>query len=62
MREALRKDSKVEEAFQAQRKECKGVSVGDVSKKCVDADGKLGDAIIRYVEDVGGLPAPANLP
>lgn len=62
MREALRKDSKVEEAFQAQRKECKGVSVGDVSKKCVEADAKLGDAIVRYVEDVGGLPAPEKLP
>jgi hypothetical protein len=62
MREALRKDSKIEEAFQVQRKECKGVSVGDVSKKCVEADGKLGDAIVRYVEDIGGLPAPDKLP
>jgi len=62
MREALRKDSKIEEAFQAQRKECKGVSVGDVSKKCVEADTRLGDAIVRYVEDVGGLPAPEKLP
>lgn len=62
MREALRKDARVEEAYQAQRKECKGVSVGDVSKKCVEADGKLGDAIVRFVEDTGGLPEPEKLP
>jgi hypothetical protein len=62
MREALRKDSSVEAAFQAQHKECKGVSVGDVSKKCVDADNALGDAIVHYVEGTGGLPTPEKLP
>jgi hypothetical protein len=62
IREALRKDPKVDAAYLAQRKECKGVSSGEVSKKCVEVDGKLVDAIIEHVEDVGDLPEPVKLP
>jgi len=60
--EALRKDEKVNAAFMARRKECKGVGVGDVSKKCVELDQKLGDVIVNFVEETGGLPDPAQLP
>jgi hypothetical protein len=62
IREALRKDSAVDQAYLAQRKECKGVSVGDVSKKCVDTDQKLGDAIVKSVEETGGIPEPEKKP
>jgi hypothetical protein len=62
MRDALRKDQAVDEAAIAVKRECKGVSVGDVSKKCVDADNKLVDAIVKYVQSSSGLPEPAKLP
>jgi hypothetical protein len=62
MRDALRKDSAVDQAAVAVKRECKGVSVGDVSKKCVEADTKLGDSIVKYVESNSGLPEPAKLP
>lgn len=62
MREALRKDPKIDETVIEVKKECKGVSVGDVSKKCEIADKKLGARIVRYVTTVGGLPEPQKLP
>jgi hypothetical protein len=62
MRDALRKDPKVDAAFLAWHRECKGISVGDVSKKCVTEDQKLGDAIVNMVRNTGGLPDPQKLP
>jgi len=62
MRDALRKDPKVDAAVVAWRRECKGISVGDVSKKCVVEDQKLGDAIVDLVRSAGGLPDPQKLP
>jgi hypothetical protein len=62
MREALRKDSAVDQAAVTVKRECKGVSVGDVSKKCEDADNKLVDSIVKYVAGGASLPEPAKLP
>lgn len=62
IRDALRKDPDVDQFAIAVKRECKGVSVGDVSKKCEDADAKLVDSIVKYVESSGGLPEPAKLP
>jgi hypothetical protein len=62
MRDALRKDHAIDDAAIAVKRECKGVSVGDVSKKCVDADNKLVDAIVKYVQSSSDLPEPAKLP
>jgi len=62
MRDAFRKDSKVDAAYLAQRKECKGVTSGDVSKKCLTADQKLVDAIVEHVVSGGEVPAPTKLP
>jgi len=62
MRDALRKDSKVDAAAVAVKKECHGVAVGDVTKKCEQADGKLVDEIVRFVREDGTLPTPAKLP
>lgn len=62
MRDALRKDSTVDSAASALKRECHGVSSGDVSKKCVEADGKIGAAIVEYVQNTGSLPLPEKLP
>jgi hypothetical protein len=62
MKDALRKDPSVDSAYLAQRKECKGVTSGDVSKKCVVADGKLVDAIVEHVESGGDLATPEKIP
>jgi len=62
MREALRKSPEVDAAYQAQRKECKGISVGEVTKKCEDADKKLVRAITDYVSSSSELPQPERIP
>ena len=62
MREALRRDEKVDAAYLAQKKECKGVSNGDVSKKCVDMDRRLVEAIVKHVESGGQVAAPQKMP
>jgi len=62
VQEALRKDSSVNEAFQARRKECKGATSGDVSLKCVKADQKLSDSIVSYLRGGAELPEPTKLP
>ncbi|MBM4362994.1 MAG: hypothetical protein FJ104_09960 [Deltaproteobacteria bacterium] len=61
VQEALRKDSGVDAAYLTHRKECKGVSVGEVTKKCEDADRKLVAAMVRAVESSSEIPAPAEL-
>jgi hypothetical protein len=62
MREALRNDSEVNEAYQTQRKECKGVTIGTVSDKCVKAVDKLSKLIVGFVRKGGELPKPEQVP
>jgi hypothetical protein len=62
VQEALRQESKVNEAYLARRKECGGASSGEVSMKCVKADQKLSDEIILYLRGGGKLPVPTKLP
>jgi hypothetical protein len=62
IQEALRKDSKVDEAVIQRKKECKGAHSGDVSLKCIKADAKLSDAIIEFVRQGGELGQPEKLP
>jgi hypothetical protein len=62
VQEALRKDATINEAYQARRKECKGATSGDVSLKCVKADQKLSDAIVRSLRGGTELPEPTKLP
>lgn len=62
LREALKEDKSVWDAYLAFRKECKGVTMGKVSKKCITADAKLGDEIVRYIVGGGELPVPEELP
>ncbi len=62
VRDALKDTPELEKLFRAHRKECKGVTLGDVSKECVKVDGQLSLAIAGYVRDHGGLPEPHKLP
>jgi hypothetical protein len=55
---ALQSDGTVKEAFVARRKECKGATIGLVTKKCVECDDSLVTAIVEYVRNGGELPAP----
>lgn len=58
MRSALRRDATLAEAVQARQKECKGATMGAVSKKCENLDNKLVDAIVKYVRTTSDLPQP----
>jgi hypothetical protein len=60
--EALRKDDKVNKAWQARRSECKGATSGDVSLKCVKADEALTKSVIGFVRGGGNIPEPKKLP
>lgn len=62
-RDALKKDDTVREMYIAYKKECKGVTVGSVSKKCEELDGKLSVVIANYVRTSGeSLPVPKKMP
>jgi hypothetical protein len=60
--EALRKDDKVNHAWQSRRSECKGATSGDVSLKCVKADDNLTKTVIGYIRGGGSIPQPKKLP
>jgi hypothetical protein len=62
-REKLKEDQTVYDAYLTQKKECKGVTVGAVSKACEKADGVLSQTIANYVREDGALlPPPVKLP
>jgi hypothetical protein len=60
--EALRKDDKLNKAWQDRRRECKGATSGDVSLKCVKADDALTKSVIAFVRGGGSIPEPKKLP
>jgi hypothetical protein len=62
LREKLRENEKVNEAYKARQKECKGATMGTVSDKCVKADDALSAAIVTFARDGGELPTPEKLP
>jgi hypothetical protein len=62
MREALRSDGDVREAFVERRKECRGATTGLVTKECIKRDKYLMDAIVEYVRSGGDLPEPTEHP
>ncbi len=57
---ALRTDGPVRRAFVARRKECKGATIGRVTKKCVEQEQTLVGAIVNYVRSGGELPEPSE--
>lgn len=60
VRTALTSDGTVKEAYVARRKECKGATFGQVSKKCIEREVSLVSAIVDYVRSGGPLPEPAE--
>lgn len=62
MQAALRKDPKVNETFLARKKECKGVTMGAVTKKCEQLDKKLIEVTVEHVRSTSSLPQPAHQP
>jgi hypothetical protein len=62
IRDALAADEAVGAKLSAQRKECKGVTFGSVSDKCVRADSALGTGVVDYVRNGGAVPAMTVLP
>jgi hypothetical protein len=63
MREALRKDQRIVDAYRARRKECKGATMGTVSDKCEKYDKQLTELIVEVVRSGSiDLPTPQKLP
>lgn len=62
LKDMLRGDKRVDDAFKARRTECQAASMGQVSAKCVKADAKLSESIVAYVRDGGSVPIPSKLP
>jgi hypothetical protein len=62
MQAALREDKTVNDTFIARKKECKGVTMGAVSKKCEVLDKKLIDVTADFVRGASGLPQPKHQP
>lgn len=62
VRDALKDAPDLSKLYGDYRKECKGVTSGEVSLACEKLDGQLSVAIANYVRDKGGVPAPKKLP
>ena len=62
VREAMRGDDKLMTVLKVWKKECKGVTMGDVTKACEKADGKFSHAIVEYVRGGGNVPIPNEKP
>jgi len=60
--ESLRENAQLNTLINARRSECKGASSGTVSKKCVDLDKKLTEAIAKTVRGGIDLPVPSRHP
>ncbi len=58
---ALLGDPGIAKLNKDRRDECKGASIGEVSKKCVTLVDKLSGAIVEHVRGGGEIPAPARL-
>jgi len=59
---ALLADDKINKIYTARRKECKGATMGDVTKKCEELDDKLSAVVVDYVRHGGAVPPPPGLP
>lgn len=62
VRDALKQDPELRPLYLSHRKECKGVTMGAVSKKCEKVDQAFSEAIAAQVRAVGGIPTPHKLP
>jgi hypothetical protein len=62
VKNALLADEKINKIYTERRKECKGATMGDVSKKCMKLDEQLSVVVVEYVRKGGNVPPPAKLP
>lgn len=62
VRNALLSNAEIDETNRERKKECKGASMGAVSKKCITLVNKQSDLIVKFVRDGGAVPPPPNLP
>jgi hypothetical protein len=62
VRDALKEAEPLAKLYQAHRKECKGVTMGSVSKECEKLDAQLSTAVALHVREQGGVPEPHKLP
>jgi hypothetical protein len=62
LREKLRENQKVNDAYRLRQKECKGATMGAVTDKCEKADDALSAAIVTFAREGGELPTPQKLP
>ncbi len=62
MESALRKDSTVNDTYIARKRECKGATMGAVSKKCEVLDKKLSAVTVEFVRGASNLPQPKEQP
>jgi hypothetical protein len=62
MQSALLQDSEVDSVYQARRRECKGASIGRVTRDCELLDKKLVEVIAEYVRTENELPEPKDCP
>lgn len=58
---ALLNDANIAKINKQRRDECKGVTIGDVSKACVKAVDQLSEAIVAFVREGGEVPVPKAL-
>jgi hypothetical protein len=58
MQLALLSNDKIKTTYEARRKECKGVTSGDVSAKCEKLDKELSVVIVDFVRNGGEVPEP----
>jgi hypothetical protein len=62
VRDGLKDAPDLSKVYADYRKECKGVTSGDVSLACEKLDGQLSVAIAQYVRDKGGVLPPKKMP
>jgi hypothetical protein len=63
MRQALRQDERIVEAYRNRRKECRGATMGKVSDKCEKYDKQLTQLVVDVVRSGEiDLPTPQKLP
>ena len=61
-RDALQADATVDAAYKKRKNECKGATMGEVSRACEVAHKALSRLIVGWVRDGGKVPVPERLP
>ncbi|HEX2732391.1 MAG TPA: hypothetical protein VHM70_12325 [Polyangiaceae bacterium] len=62
VQEALRQNDEINKTYIARKAECKGVTMGEVSKKCEVLDDKLIEVVVKSVRGGSKIPEPKAKP